>query len=100
MILDPDISFHSISWRGGVTVSGFYRATWILLVAGTCTLAPQEAAVCAANGRAAAPAPISQVAELLGITLQRFRSMLANEGGRRRDDKLSWAEAAAYRHTR
>jgi hypothetical protein len=40
--------------------------------------------------------PISQVAELLGITSQRFRSILANEGGRRRDDKLSWAEAAAY----
>ena len=57
MLLDPDISFRSISWRGGVTVSDFYRAMWMLLVAGTCTLAPQEAAVRAGNGRAAAPAP-------------------------------------------
>jgi len=39
---------------------------------------------------------ISQVAELLGITPESFRSMLAGEGGRRRGDTLAWDEAAAW----
>jgi hypothetical protein len=40
--------------------------------------------------------PLSHVAELLGITIEMFRSMLASEGGHRRFDTLPWAEAAAY----
>jgi hypothetical protein len=40
--------------------------------------------------------PISRAAELLGITPEHFRSVLAAEGGRRRGDSLTWGEAAAY----
>lgn len=41
--------------------------------------------------------PLSQVAELLGIPTEMFRSLLDREGGRRRPfDTLPWAEAAVY----
>ena len=40
--------------------------------------------------------PLSQVAQLLGITTEMFRVMLASEGGRRRSDTMPWAEAATY----
>jgi hypothetical protein len=39
--------------------------------------------------------PISHVADLLGMTTERFRAVLASEGGRR-SDTLPWSEAAAY----
>ncbi|HYC89935.1 MAG TPA: hypothetical protein VEO54_12040 [Thermoanaerobaculia bacterium] len=42
------------------------------------------------------PVPVSQVAELLGVTTAMFRSILESEGGRRRSGTLPWAEAAAY----
>ena len=35
MLLDPNISFHAIVWSGGLTVSDFYGAMWLLLVADT-----------------------------------------------------------------
>lgn len=35
MLLDPNISFASIVWSGGLTVSDFYGAMWLLLVADT-----------------------------------------------------------------
>jgi hypothetical protein len=40
--------------------------------------------------------PLSHVAELLGITTDMFRSLLAGEGGHRCSDTLPWAEAAAW----
>lgn len=35
MLLDPQISFHRIVFSGGLTVSDFYGAMWLLLVADT-----------------------------------------------------------------
>ena len=40
--------------------------------------------------------PLSQVAELLGITAEMFRSMLDSEGGRGAAGTLPWSEAAVY----
>jgi hypothetical protein len=40
--------------------------------------------------------PLSQVAELLGVTPEMFRATLASEGGRRASDTLTWPEAAGY----
>ena len=40
--------------------------------------------------------PLSQVAELLGMTADAVGAMLRNEGGHRRTDSLPWTEAAAY----
>lgn len=42
------------------------------------------------------PVAPSQVAELLGVTPETFRSMLDSEGGRRDASTLTWAEAAGY----
>jgi len=35
MLLDPNISFQAIVWSGDLTVSDFYGAMWMLLVADT-----------------------------------------------------------------
>jgi len=35
MLLDPKISFTAIVWKGDLTVSDFYGAMWMLLVADT-----------------------------------------------------------------
>jgi hypothetical protein len=40
--------------------------------------------------------PLSQVAELLGVTAEMFRAILQSEGGRRAAGTLSWDEAAGY----
>lgn len=42
------------------------------------------------------PVSTSEVAALLGITTESFRTSLDSEGGRRRYDALPWPEAAAY----
>jgi hypothetical protein len=39
---------------------------------------------------------LAHVAELLGMTPERFRALLASEGGRCPSDTLPWTEAAAY----
>jgi hypothetical protein len=42
------------------------------------------------------PVALSRVAELLGVTTERLRSMLDSEGGTRNAGTLPWAEAAGY----
>ncbi|HYH06980.1 MAG TPA: hypothetical protein VEK11_07955 [Thermoanaerobaculia bacterium] len=40
--------------------------------------------------------PLPQIAQLLGITPELFRSLLADEGGQRSSDTLTWPEAASF----